>query len=146
MYAVIESFEPVPHEFGDPGANDNNEAFSNDLVGRFIRTERIIDGQPHPNLYLVHVDSIISPVVGIVDVPPSTFIPKNPQPQLSRRGRQNCHRRNQIVREREHFLFLLHRRSRWSACWEGVIRNLHRHGQNGDETTEPENSWSDNNN
>jgi hypothetical protein len=72
MYTAIESsFEPVPHEFGDPGANDNNEAFLaneaflNDLVvGRFIQTKRIIDGQPHPNVCLLHVNSITSPVAG----------------------------------------------------------------------------------
>ena len=141
FYAVIESFEPVPHGFGDPnddnGNDDANDAFANDLVGRFLRTETIIDGQHQPTLYLVHVDSIISPLVGIIDVPAqSTPVP----PQ----DKHNCRHPIQKGNEREHYLFLLHHRATWAECWNGVIRNLHGYGDDEEETSEPEDTWSDN--
>jgi Plavaka transposase len=135
MYALIESFEPIPHAYGDPnipndadGSDIANQAFANDLVGRFLRTETVVDGVWQPTLYLVHVDSIISPLVGIRDVPPQSKILPTQQ-----------------VKARQHYLFLLHRRSMWSACWNTVIRNLHQHGNAGDETTEPEDTWCNSN-
>ena len=151
MYALIESFEPIPHAYGDPnipnnadGNNVANQAFANDLVGRFLRTETVIDGVWQPTLYLVHIDSIMCPLVGICDVPKSKILPTAP---VVARGGRDRHRiflnQNGQVSERQHYLFLLHRRCMWSACWNTVIRNLHQHGNAGDETTEPEDTLCD---
>ena len=133
LYALIESFEPIPQA---------DLPFSNDLIGRYYRTEIAENNKYLPRLYLVDIHSILSPLTGIKDIPARAPLPaaRRRGPRVAaRRERGDVEARNNMEK-REEYLFLMQRRCEWASCWDTVIRNLHHHKseEDGGETTEPE--------
>lgn len=137
LYALIESFEPVPQA---------NLPFSNDLIGRYHCTEIVENNKYLPRLYLVDIHSILAPLTGIKDIPARAPLPaarRRGPGVAARRGQGQVEVKNNMER-RDEYLFLMQRRCEWASCWDIVIRNLHQHAsEDGGETTEPEDNIAD---
>lgn len=89
LYAVAHSFDAVDREHLD---------LANTLVGHYTSHFRTPE-DTSPTLYLVNVESIRSPLLGVPDVPFGVRLPQ---------------------RER-HYLFLVRRRSAWPQAWDAII-------------------------
>jgi hypothetical protein len=92
VYAVIHSFSPL----------DEERDFSNTLIGHYK-----LDCNGHqgsvPTIYMVDVNNLVVPTVGICDV-----------------GRSEG-----LRVEDEHFLFLFHRKDVWVSSWDSFINTCH---------------------
>ena len=88
LYALIHSFDPV--------REDDLES-PNTLVGHY--TPHFYSDDARPTLFLVHVKTIQSPLLGIADVPFGVKLPR---------------------RERHH-LFLIRRKKTWPRVWDSMI-------------------------
>ena len=88
LYTLVHSFDPV----------DKDDLKSpNTLVGHF--TPHFHSDDARPTLFLVHVKTIRSPVLGIADVPFGVQLPR---------------------RER-HYLLLIRRKQSWPHAWDSMI-------------------------
>ena len=92
LYAVIHSFSPVDEE---------ELLYANVMIGRYTVYRHSPGGRP--TLYLVDVESITSPTVGVRDIGWS----REDGPQ-------------------RHHLFLIRRREDWALAWDAMIKDLAR--------------------
>jgi hypothetical protein len=94
LYALVHSFSPV---------NEEDLSFSNTLIGHYT-VHRASQGE-RPILYLVDVEAIKSPTVGIPDV---GWTP-NGHPKMQ---------------SEQHHLFLVRRKADWPLAWDSMIDDL----------------------
>jgi hypothetical protein len=95
FYAVAHSFDPV--SIGDLDT-------PNALIGHYTPHFHSADDR-HPTLFLVDVKSIVSPILGIEDIPPF--------------GEEKAPRR------KRHHLFLIRCKNEWPRAWDSLINGCH---------------------